>query len=383
MAEGEARPGERRRIERRVNARVADLTLPEFRRILITTILFVVVLALFLWMVRTVIIAAFLGVVAASYLRPIHRHLTSLAGDPRFAAGLTLLLMLVPLLGLLVYSYVELLDAARYVSANEEFIAGRIDTALRGVPFFQDRVPTDTIRRWVLTASSYGAALPAVLRDAVVGFSIGATIFLFTAFYVLIDGDQIARYVREKVPPRYTELSAALESNVRGVLYGAVFATLVTQLLKTAVLFALLLLFDVPLAAVLAVLAFVIGFFPVVGSWSVYVPVAGWLVIFRDAVGPAIVVLGVGFIVNTLFISTWLRPRLAAQRSRVLNFYWMLVGLVTGVYTFGIAGILLGPILIGMLKAIIDTLTSAANWRLVEAEDAPETETAAAPRVHA
>ena len=42
----------------------------------------------------------------------------------------------------------------------------------------------------------------------------------------------------------------------------------------------------------------------------------------------------------------------------MLNFYWMFVGLVTGVYTFGLAGILLGPILIGLLKAVVDTVTA-------------------------
>ena len=37
-------------------------------------------------------------------------------------------------------------------------------------------------------------------------------------------------------------------------------------------------------------------------------------------------------LVNTVFISTYLRPKIAADRSRVLNFYWMFVALVTGVY---------------------------------------------------
>ena len=57
---------DRRRTERRVNHRLADITLPEARRMLITTTLFVIVLVLFLWMVRTVIIATILAVVVAA-----------------------------------------------------------------------------------------------------------------------------------------------------------------------------------------------------------------------------------------------------------------------------------------------------------------------------
>ena len=68
------------------------------------------------------------------------------------------------------------------------------------------------------------------------------------------------------------------------------------------------------------------------------------------------------FRMRTLYISTLLRPKLAAERSKVLNFYWMLVALITGVYTFGLVGILLGPLLIGLLKAILDTITSQPGW---------------------
>jgi len=128
------------------------------------------------------------------------------------------------------------------------------------------------------------------------------------------------------------------------------------------------LMFGVPLAAVLALASFVIGFFPIVGSWSIYVPAAAWLLIFKGSPTAALLMLLIGFGVNTLFISMYLRPKIAADRSRVLNFYWMLVGLVTGVYTFGLSGILLGPILIGLLKAVIDTVTAGANWRFADPE---------------
>ena len=93
-------------------------------------------------------------------------------------------------------------------------------------------------------------------------------------------------------------------------------------------------------------------------------PVAGWLLVFADAPAKAVAMVVIGFLVNTLYISTYLRPKIAAERSRVLNFYWMLVGLVTGVYTFGLVGILLGPMLIGLLKAILDTITSSSGWHI-------------------
>ena len=105
------------------------------------------------------------------------------------------------------------------------------------------------------------------------------------------------------VPPRYAELRVALETSVSGVLYGAIYSTLVTQTLKSVVILAMNLIFGVPLAAALAIISFIIGFFPIVGSWSVYVPVALWLLVFRGATVPAVVMVTVGFLLNTLFIS--------------------------------------------------------------------------------
>lgn len=362
-------PGDRRRDERRINSRVADLSVPEFRRIALTWLLSAIVIVMFLWMVREVLIAAILGLVIAAYLRPLYRWIRARVGRSVPSAVLTLLALILPVVGALVYSYLELVDVIAYVSANQADVAARIDAAIRRLPFLGNVNATDTIRQYVLMVSDYGAKIPAAVRETVVELSVAITIFLFTAAYVFTDADSIVSYVRNKVPARYDRLREALVTNVRGVLYGAVYSTLLTQGLKTLVIFVMNLAFGVPLAAVLAILSFIIGFFPIVGSWSVYVPVAAWLLVFRDSPVKAGLMLLVGFVLNTLFISTYLRPKIAAERSGVLTFYWMFVALVTGVYTFGLAGILLGPILIGLLKAVVDSVTSTTSWRLLEAED--------------
>lgn len=361
-------PSDRRRVDRRSVARVADLSLPELRRIVVTSLLGAVVLVLFLWMVRTVIIAAILGIVIAAYLRPMYEWMLARTKHKNSAAMITLIIVIVPVVAALVYSYMELTKVIEYVTTHTGEIADRIDMAVERFTVFHGPKSSESIRSWVLRAANYGASIPNALASAVSGFAVGAAIFLFTAFYIFTDSEKVVAWVRSKIPPRYAELSAAFEVNVRGVLYGAIYATLVTQAIKTVIIFALNVILRVPLAGPLAILSFIIGFFPIVGSWSVYLPVAAWLLIFRQAPGSALVMVLVGGVVNTLIISNYLRPKLAAQKSRVLNFYWMFVGLVTGVYTFGLAGILLGPILIGLLKAVVDTVTESTSWYTADGE---------------
>ncbi|MEP6991798.1 MAG: AI-2E family transporter [bacterium] len=361
--------GERRRVERRENASIAELTLPEVRRILITTTLGAVVLALFLWMVKSVIIAAILGLIIGIYIRPLYLWLLRRTRNRTLSGIFTLLAVLLPILIVLGYSYSELADVLGYASAHQDEIVAKIDAAVRRVPFLKNAKSASALGEFVVGATAYGARLPLVLKAALKDFSVSATIFMFTAFYILLEADTVGGYLSGKIPPRYAELRRALDVNVRGVLYGAIYSTLLTQTLKSLIILVMNLVFGVPLAGALAVVSFIIGFFPIVGSWSVYVPVAIWLVIFRDAVPQAIAMIVIGTLVNTVFISTYLRPKIAADRSRVLNFYWMFVALITGVYTFGLAGILLGPILIGLLKAIVDTVTSGSNWKIVDLED--------------
>lgn len=362
MAEPVPIAPERRRLERRINPTLAELTLPEVRRMMVTTVLFVIIVVLFLWMVRTVIIAAILGIITATFMRPVFLWLLGKFHSKIVASTLTLLLLIVPIFGLTLYSYEEIADVATYVNSHQEQIAVKIDSSLHKLPFGQSANTAVTVRHWVLAASNYGSSILTGLRAAVASIAIAATIFVFTAYYVMGDADEIMEYIRRRIPPRYGQLSSALESNVRGVLYGAIYSTVLTQAVKSVIILAMNLVCGVPLAGVLAIISFIIGFFPIVGSWSVYVPVAAWLAIFANAPGKAVAMVVIGFFLNTVYISTFLRPKIAAQKSKVLNFYWMLVALVTGVYTFGLVGILLGPMLIGLLKAILDTIMSQPGW---------------------
>src|SRR5437764_7571980 len=96
MADPISAMSERRRLERRTNPTLAELTLPELRRMMITTILFVIILVLFLWMVRTVIIAAITGIIVAVFMRPVYLWLLKHVRSQVVASSITLLILIGP-----------------------------------------------------------------------------------------------------------------------------------------------------------------------------------------------------------------------------------------------------------------------------------------------
>ena len=192
---------ERRRVERRTNARIGDLTLPEVRRILITTMLGAVVLVLFLWMVRSVVIAAILGAdhrllhPAAVSAGCCGRSATAtLVGDPHAARR----------------------DPARAARARVQLQRAVGRRGLR-----RARIRRRSSRRWTRRCSALpflGARASAdragqdgrstrrrtargcrsPCASALAGFSVAATIFLFTAFYILIEAENDRRVSREQ-----------------------------------------------------------------------------------------------------------------------------------------------------------------------------------------
>lgn len=148
--------------------------------------------------------------------------------------------------------------------------------------------------------------------------------------------------------------------------------------MKALIIFVLNLVFDIPLALVLAIITFLLGFFPLLGEWAVYLPVTIYLLVFRHDPVSAAVYLGIG-ILMTLSSSLLLRPRLASAGASRFSFYWMLVALVAGVYVFGIPGIVLGPAILGFVKAVADTLFGDVRYEtsLLKSEDEIEGQKAA------
>ena len=348
--------------------RLADVTLAELRRALITVALLLTVLYLFLGMVGSILIAGVLGVVVGIYLLPLSDRLDSRIGSGAVAAFASLGLVLLPIVVVVVYGYTELESAVDYLGNNAATVATEIQDAIQRLPLLP-AVDDATIHAGLESLAELRDQAPGAVQGLLQQLLVSLAIFLFTAYYVITDNDRIVEYLRTSVPPRYAALTETLESNARGVLYGTIFAVLVTQGLKALTLCILFFILGVPLPVTLSVLAFFIGLFPVVGSWTIYVPAAGYLMVFENAPVRALGLVAAAFAISTLFLSLYVRPKLAAERSGVLNFYWMLLGLVAGVHAFGFPGVIVGPLLIGLLKATLDTIRASETWRGGGSED--------------
>ncbi|MDQ1613425.1 MAG: hypothetical protein QOG00_3356 [Pyrinomonadaceae bacterium] len=342
--------------------RLSELTVRDAKRIVVYGVALVLAVGLFLLLIGHVLVALLLGLVAGAFLLPVQewleRHLRARSGS----ALITIALIVVPLVLLAGYTWYELSGYSANISQQERAkIADAISSALE--PYFP--VSRAGMRATLEAALTEGLTRSAAaiqdLRSRAAIILASLTVFLFTVFYVLTHRKQISNYIKVRVPGDYIELYEKLAENVGGALRGALQAVFIDQFLKAVIIFVLNLVFGIPLALVLAIVTFLTGFFPLLGEWAIYVPVSVYLLVFRNDPVGASVYLVIG-IMMTVGSSLLLRPRVAASGAGRFNFYWMFLALIAGVYTFGIPGIVLGPAIIGFVKAISDTLVGQVRY---------------------
>lgn len=341
--------------------RLSELTVGDAKRILVYTVAVVLAVGLFIWLVGQVLVALLLGVVAGIYLLPVQERLEKRWHAGAGSALITIALIVVPLAALVGYVWYELSGYSSFVHEKRAEIIASISNSLSGyLPV--DREGTQAgLETAFAEAITRSAQAVEGLRKSAALLLASLALFFFTIFYILTQRTRLVAYIKVRIPGEYLPLYEKLAANVGGALRGALQAVFIDQSIKGIVILVLNVVFGVPLAVVLAIVAFLAGFFPLLGEWAVYIPIVIYLFVFRNEPISAGIYLSIG-VALTLGSTLLLRPRLASSGTRRFNFYWMLVALVAGTYAFSIPGIVLGPAILGFVKAVADTLVGDVRY---------------------
>ena len=222
-------------------------------------------------------------------------------------------------------------------------------------------------RAWVLNQSRVGASRVEALAAPIVSGVVASTgsgliafvITLATMYYALFQWGAASRHIEALVPirPRYTRV---LLDEFRVVGRGALVGTLGTATVQG--LFGVIgyTVAGVPRPALLGVATALLGFLPVGGTMLVWAPATLYLLaVNRNAA--AAVHLAWSVVVVVMVSDYVIRPRLVGSASPVHPLF-VLVALLGGVETFGLWGVLIGPVLMSVCVAAL---------RLYETEFAP------------
>lgn len=182
------------------------------------------------------------------------------------------------------------------------------------------------------------------------GVALQAGVGLFTLFYLLQDGDRMLQAAKSHVPLASgpTELLAKRSYEVIfAAVYGHVFVALVQGLLGGVIFWAL----GIPTPIVWGALMAALSMIPMVGPAFVWAP-AGIVLIATGSTVRGVVLLLLGVLLIST-VDNVIRAILVSARARVHPLV-VFFGVLGGVLTFGVVGILVGPVLIVVAGALME-----------------------------
>jgi len=194
------------------------------------------------------------------------------------------------------------------------------------------------------------AAQSARLVGNVVVFLFHIVVMLLTMFYLFRDGSKLVDFLKDISPlgGDYSERMRKEVSDLISVTLSSGFVVSAVQGILGGLVFWFL---GMPSPLFWGVIIAFLAFLPIVGPWLVWIPAAIGSIISGDvANGIALAALGLVLISGA---DNVLRPILIAGRSQ-LNGLLVFVGVLGGIGSFGLLGVVLGPLVmataVGMLK---------------------------------
>jgi predicted PurR-regulated permease PerM len=219
--------------------------------------------------------------------------------------------------------------------------------------FVQFDISPDDLEMYI---SQYGKVVTASIAEhaitygkaTLVGF-FKLLIMLYLLFFMLKDGKRMLRFLQFHLPlgdAKETHLFNTFASITRALFKGTI-AVAAAQALVCGFLF---LITGVPHVMILTTLALLLACIPGVGPTIVWGPVVLWLFLTGNVLGACIVLAG-GLIVVSL-IDNILRPLLVG-RETALPDPLILLSILGGIATFGISGLIIGPVSAGLALALL------------------------------
>jgi predicted PurR-regulated permease PerM len=175
-------------------------------------------------------------------------------------------------------------------------------------------------------------------------------VFLFTFYFATKDASKLGKYISSLSPFSESTEKKFLQE-FRGITNAIVFGQVLIGVTQGLALGAGLFFLGVPNATVLTVAASLISIIPVLGSWLVWLPTAIYLLIAGETFAGIFLLLYGALFVSS--IDNLMRPYILSKRSN-LPIALSLIGTIGGLLFFGIAGLILGPLIIAYTLIIIE-----------------------------
>jgi predicted PurR-regulated permease PerM len=330
-----------------------------------TFLLLIIAVSLaFAWIVWPFYGAVLWGTITAIMFAPLYRRLLKSNPQKRNLAALaTLLIIIVMVILPLTLITMALLQEA--TSVYEGIQSGELNFGRYFQQVF-DALPTwatNLLARFGLTnlgtvqqklslgltaGSQFLTAQIINIGQNTFNFIVSLFLMLYLLFYLLRDGDELLRRIKEAVPLRADQKRALFDKFtvvIRATVKGNIVVAIVQGVLGGLIFWFL----GIHAPLLWAVLMTFLSLVPAVGAGLVWLPVAIFFLITGAALY-GLVLIAYGVLVISV-VDNILRPILVGKDTKLPD-YVVLVSTLGGISIFGINGFVLGPVIAAMFMAV-------------------------------
>jgi predicted PurR-regulated permease PerM len=206
-----------------------------------------------------------------------------------------------------------------------------------------------------MKTSQFLAAQALSIGQNTFDFVVNLFIMLYLLFFLLRDGDDLTRRIRNAMP-LHAEQQHDLFTKFTAVIRATVKGNIVVAIVQGALGGMIFWVLGVHAPLLWAVLMTVLSLLPAVGSALIWLPVAVYFLV-SGAIWQGVVLIAFGVVVIGL-VDNVLRPILVGKDTKMPD-YVVLISTLGGIAIFGLNGFVIGPVIAAMFMAVWDIVAAA------------------------
>lgn len=300
--------------------------------------------------------AIFFAAILAYAVLPLHKRLAKRVDSKKSALILTALLIG---LSAVITAELVLIIKNLVVSFYEDimtFISWSLTLELPfGTHDVLQRLYSQLTPKLAEYVQSYAFSIPKYLLQLVV--------FLAMFYAFLVNSEEIKRQINALIPGGHEHLGEKLLKRADVTLQALIRAWLLLNIAKGILMtlgFWGFGITDFPTALLAGLLTILFSFIPLFEGWMIWLVAAIYLLKQGDVLKAVAISIYGATLVSPLPDFT-IRPKLVAKEAK-LDEIMVLVGMIGGVWAFGVKGLIIGPIVLNLVSALLK------EWKRIKAQ---------------
>ncbi len=281
-----------------------------------------------------------------------------------FVSDLAVLLFIVVPVALVITAVIDQVQAlVPQVRGHSEKWMQWLQSGTWHRPLWMDRLPPSVVERFHVSGPDLHGRLQtsidaagALLAGSVAGAArnllrlfFDLLLFQFILFFLFRDGDRLYAQWNELLPLSET-LKSRLHQRIQGTVEGVVRGAAIVGLAQGLIAMIGFFIVGADAAVLLGCMTVLASIIPGVGTALVWVPVCLYYFLI-GGIWKAVVTLGFGFASG--IVDNILRPLVVGQKAE-MSLLWLTLAVLGGVQIFGVMGLLLGPLIFGLLPILFE-----------------------------